>query len=178
MVLNIHRNHAVWEVGGEGDYIYIIPIATLSPQERLLHQDGQSHFNISLLVAFIYIYIIHIALFPTLHCHHQNDSCTQIGSDESHFNVSFVVGCFYIALFSTLEQTHCTLDSKWIKVTFVTVHYSSEVMYLQRSLVVMWMAPRETAAISAQVLHTPYNRALCLITSCQATYGGCMPVLW
>ena len=23
-----------------------------------------------------------------LHCHHQNDSCIKIGSDESHFNVS------------------------------------------------------------------------------------------
>ena len=22
------------------------------------------------------------------HCHHQNDSCIQMGSDESHFNVS------------------------------------------------------------------------------------------
>ena len=24
----------------------------------------------------------------TLHCHHQNDSCIKMGSDESHFNVS------------------------------------------------------------------------------------------
>ena len=23
-----------------------------------------------------------------LHCHHQNDSCIKVGSDESHFNVS------------------------------------------------------------------------------------------
>ena len=23
-----------------------------------------------------------------LHCHHQNDFCIKIGSDESHFNVS------------------------------------------------------------------------------------------
>ena len=28
--------------------------------------------------------IIHL----TLHCHHQNDSCIKMGSDESHFNVS------------------------------------------------------------------------------------------
>ena len=27
-------------------------------------------------------------LYPTLHCHHQNDSCIKMGSDESHFNVS------------------------------------------------------------------------------------------
>ena len=28
--------------------------------------------------------IIHLSL----HCHHQNDFCTKMGSDESHFNVS------------------------------------------------------------------------------------------
>ena len=32
-------------------------------------------------VFFFYIYL-------SLHCHHQNDSCIKMGSDESHFNVS------------------------------------------------------------------------------------------
>ena len=27
-------------------------------------------------------------IYLSLHCHHQNDSCIKIGSDESHFNVS------------------------------------------------------------------------------------------
>ena len=27
----------------------------------------------------------------SLHCHHQNDSCIKIGSDESHFNASLIV---------------------------------------------------------------------------------------
>ena len=27
-------------------------------------------------------------IYLSLHCHHQNDSCTKMGSDESHFNVS------------------------------------------------------------------------------------------
>ena len=27
-------------------------------------------------------------LYLSLHCHHQNDLCTKMGSDESHFNVS------------------------------------------------------------------------------------------
>ena len=26
-----------------------------------------------------------------LHCHHQNDSCFKMGSNESHFNVSLIV---------------------------------------------------------------------------------------
>ena len=30
-------------------------------------------------------------IYLSLHCHHQNDFCIKMGSDESHFNVS--VGC-------------------------------------------------------------------------------------
>ena len=29
-------------------------------------------------------------IYLSLHCHHQNDSCIKMGSDESHFNVSLV----------------------------------------------------------------------------------------
>ena len=27
-------------------------------------------------------------IYLSLHCHHQNDSCIKMGSDESHFSVS------------------------------------------------------------------------------------------
>ena len=30
-------------------------------------------------------------LYLLLHCHHQNDSCIKVGSDESSFNVSLIV---------------------------------------------------------------------------------------
>ena len=30
-------------------------------------------------------------IYLLLHCHHQNDSCIKMGSDESHLNVSLVV---------------------------------------------------------------------------------------
>ena len=30
-------------------------------------------------------------LYLSLHCHHQNDSCIKMGSDESHCNVSVIV---------------------------------------------------------------------------------------
>ena len=30
-------------------------------------------------------------IYLSLHCHHQNDSCTEMGSDESHVNVSVIV---------------------------------------------------------------------------------------
>ena len=30
-------------------------------------------------------------IYLSLHCHHQNDSCIKMGSDESCFNVSLIV---------------------------------------------------------------------------------------
>ena len=30
-------------------------------------------------------------IYLSLHCHHQNDSCIKVGSDETHFNVSLIV---------------------------------------------------------------------------------------
>ena len=30
-------------------------------------------------------------MYLSLHCHHQNDSCIKMGSDESHFNASLIV---------------------------------------------------------------------------------------
>ena len=29
-------------------------------------------------------------IYLSLHCHHQNDCCIKMGSDESHFNVSSI----------------------------------------------------------------------------------------
>ena len=30
-------------------------------------------------------------IYLSLHCHHQNDFCIKVGSDESHFNVSLII---------------------------------------------------------------------------------------
>ena len=30
-------------------------------------------------------------IYLSVHCHHQNDTCIKMGSDESHFNVSLTV---------------------------------------------------------------------------------------
>ena len=30
-------------------------------------------------------------IYISLHCHHQDDSCVKMGSDESHFDVSLIV---------------------------------------------------------------------------------------
>ena len=64
MVLEVHRNHKVtrqWGGGGGGGMAVRGPGGT-----------------------YIYIYL-------SLLCHHQNDSCIKVGSDESHFNVSLIV---------------------------------------------------------------------------------------
>ena len=29
-------------------------------------------------------------IYLSLHCHHQNDCCIKMGSDESHFNISLI----------------------------------------------------------------------------------------
>ena len=34
--------------------------------------------------------LVYITLYLTLPCHHQNNSCIKMGSDESHFNVSLI----------------------------------------------------------------------------------------
>ena len=88
-----------------------------------------------------------------------------------------IIHRFYMALVSALKRTHCapvrcgskwgTLSShvrcgsKWGTLSFHSKYFfiSTEMAYWQRSLVVAWLVPRETAAVSAQVLCTPFNRA-------------------
>ena len=48
-------------------------------------------------------------IYLSLHCHHQNDSCIKMGSDESHFNVS--VGS-YGQNHRTVSTNHNLLEEK------------------------------------------------------------------
>ena len=72
--------------------------------------------------------------------------------------------CFYDRLYSailrSLEQTHCArlwfyMNDKLFIARFLNIHRSGVLTALA------WLVPHETAAISAQVLCTPYNHALC-----------------
>ena len=50
-------------------------------------------------------------------------------------------------------------------------------MYLKRCLVITWLVPCKTAAISVHILCTPCSHAhVYSVTSCKATYIGCMCV--
>ena len=61
MVLNVHRNHKAYQVRGERG------------GERV---GGGEEREI---------------IYLSLHCHHQNDFCIKMGSDENQFNVSLFV---------------------------------------------------------------------------------------
>ena len=58
MVLNVHGNHKAYKGQGE---------------RGMEVGEGGGRGSI---------------IYLSLHCHHQNDSCIKMGSDESHFNVS------------------------------------------------------------------------------------------
>ena len=62
MLLNVHRNHK--------DY-----------QGRVEGGKGVSGGGGEVVVREVTVYL-------SLHCHHPNDFCVKVGSDESHFNVS------------------------------------------------------------------------------------------
>ena len=47
-------------------------------------------------------------IYLSLHCHHQNDSCIKMGSDESYFNVS--VGSDKVT--KTLSTNHNLFEEK------------------------------------------------------------------
>ena len=67
MVLNIHRNHKAYNIR-DGEKVW----------------GGGGGMEVGEEGDYIYIYL-------SLHCHHQNDSCIKMGSDESHSNVSLTV---------------------------------------------------------------------------------------
>ena len=95
--------------------------------------------------------------------------------------IIIIIDRFCMPLFSALEQTHCAhivCDCQWATVSFYSAFFlfffssqiSTEVVYWQHSLVVVWLVPRETAAVSAQVLRTTFNPApLYSVTSPKAT---------
>ena len=66
----------------------------------------------------------------------------------------------YSAILRSLEQTHCARMwfrmSDWLLIArFLNIHRSGVLTALA------WLVPHETAAVSAQVLCTPYNHAPC-----------------
>ena len=74
-----------------------------------------------------------------------------------------IIDCFYIALFSALEQTHCVhvaCDTERVAVSFYcalcNIH-RSDVLTALLIFWLLWLVPCEAAAVSAHVLCAPYN---------------------
>ena len=63
MVLNVHRSHKAYKERREG-----------------VGEGGRAEG--------VWRWGKKEIIYISLHCHHQNDSCIKMGSDESHFNVS------------------------------------------------------------------------------------------
>ena len=95
----------------------------------------------------------------------------QTGSSDKQVVIDWLIdGHLYSAILRSLEQTHCArlwfyMSDKLFIARFLNIHRSGVLTELA------WLVPHETAAVSAQVLCTPYNH----VTSCKATYA-CLAV--
>ena len=105
----------------------------------------------------------HITSDAWLHTESIHNSIVILGillsvNSKLELKQNLFVDHFYVALFSTLEQTHCVLvacDSKWVTVAFYSAfRISIQVVYLQHCLVVTWLVPHETAVVSALSVYT------------------------
>ena len=82
----------------------------------------------------------------------------------------------YSAILRSLEQTHCArmlfYMSDWLSIArFLNIHRSGVLTELA------WLVPHETAAVSAQVLCTPYNHVPChIMQSHIRKVYGCLAV--
>ena len=134
-------------------------------------------------------------IYPSLHCHHQNDCYVMMGSEESHFNGLLIVRnkltrqCPQTTTFEVKGQpkrirTEVSLltslrpyrQAKPVqeRLKFYTARFDCPRKWLQHSLFVTWLVPRETTAISAHVLCTPFNHAPIFIVSSNSE----LPLLW
>ena len=69
------------EMGEEGDYI---PTAT----GRGYGDGGSGRLYTYRYGKRVWRWVKWEIIYLSLRCHHQNDSCIKMGTDESHFNVS------------------------------------------------------------------------------------------
>ena len=96
----------------------------------------------------------------------------------SQGNILIIIHSFYITLFSALEQTHCAhwhvILNEWL------YHFIARIINIHGSFCGCCMAGATwNAAVSAQVLCTPFNHAPCYsVTSFKATQVTCHPHFW
>ena len=77
-----------------------------------------------------------------------------------HMSTFLIDDRLYSVILRSLEQTHCAcmwfyMSDELFIARFLNIHQSGVLTALA------WLVPHETAAVSAQVLYTPYNHAPC-----------------
>ena len=93
--------------------------------------------------------------------------------NEWLYNIFLIGFCLFVCLFACLRVRARARVCMCVCVC-VCVFIFTEVVHWQQYLVVTWLVPRETAAVSAHVPGTPYNYATVYsVTSFEATYVGC-----
>ena len=153
------------EVGEEGDYTYNATVrlaVTTRVTAALIRAATRA------ILMFHWIREAHLKTVPIGHSFWR-EGRAEAGNRTAVLIIIIAIDCFDIALFSAIEQTHCALvawNSEWVTVSFYSAFVfvlvlliSIKVAYLPRYLVVTWLVPRETAAVSVHVLCTPYNHA-------------------
>ena len=121
----------------------------------------------------IIIHCLYIALFSAL----RQMRCVHVPCGSEWVTVSFYSnfflynnnnGCFYGAWSLARSRAQCIVQKAAEKCINTYIFISTEVVYLQCYLLIPWLAPCETAAISVQVLCKLYNHApvcTCTVTA-------------
>ena len=66
-------------------------------------------------------------IYLSLHCHHQNDFCIKMGSDESYFNVSLIVRdkvTRQCPQTTTFKEKGEPKQTRWVRPPVSTTHLS------------------------------------------------------
>ena len=71
-------------------------------------------------------------IYLSLHCHHQNDSCIQMGSDESHFNVmdKFTRQCPQTTTFLKRKESRSGIEPRSFRLLALPLGQTGSLFYM------------------------------------------------
>ena len=87
-------------------------------------------------------------IYLSLHCHHQNDFCIKVGSDESHFNVS-------VAEVMDKVTGQCPQTTTFLKRKESRSGYRTEVLPLTNLTPYRWATPAHFQTVWLTDIYAP-----------------------
>ena len=74
-------------------FISYLPLGSIAKVDMVLnvHRNHKAYYGRGEGVGKGYRGVERESIYLSLHCHHQNDFCINVGGDESHFNISLIV---------------------------------------------------------------------------------------